>query len=165
MGSSQTLNQQTNGVEDLNQRGKTKTMRDPFVVSSISWHEVADEVAIDNINLLEDALRSHLKLSDYGDIVGVAFVYIIEQSDNHTHEDSFSYRPKRKEIYTQMRLPYAVVQQSSPEEVLHMMAAKYVETMEEWLGKKKIPNFDAQRFVKDVQELFERQDWLQSIAA
>jgi hypothetical protein len=37
-------------------------MRDPFVVSSITWHEVADEVAIDNINLLEDALRSHLKL-------------------------------------------------------------------------------------------------------
>ena len=61
---SESLNQQTNGVEDLNQRGKTKTMRDPFVVSSITWHEVADAVAIDNINLLEDALRSHLKLSD-----------------------------------------------------------------------------------------------------
>jgi hypothetical protein len=64
-----------------------------------------------------------------------------------------------------MRLPYAVVQQSSPEEVLHLTAAKYLETMQEWLGKKKIPNFDAQRFVKDVQELFERQDWLQSVAA
>lgn len=140
-------------------------MRDPFVVSSVTWHEVPDEVAIDNINLIEAALKGHLKLSDYGEIVGIAFIYIIEQDDEHTHVDSFSYRPKRKEIYTQMSLPYAVVQQSSPEEVLHMMAAKYVDTMQEYLSKKKIRNFDAQRFVKDVQELFERQNWLHSVAA
>ena len=144
---------------------KTKTMRDPFVVSSVTWHEVPDEVAIDNINLIEAALKDHLKLSDYGEIVGIAFIYIIEQDDEHTHVDSFSYRPKRKEIYTQMSLPYAVVQQSSPEEVLHMMATKYVDTMQEYLSKKKIRNFDAQRFVKDVQELFERQNWLHSVAA
>lgn len=64
-----------------------------------------------------------------------------------------------------MSLPYAVVQQSSPEEVLHLMAVKYVDTMQEYLNKKKIRNFDAQRFVKDVQELFERQNWLQPVAA
>jgi hypothetical protein len=140
-------------------------MRDPFVISSITWHEIPDAIAIDNINLLEAALRDHLKLSDYGDIVGIAFIYIIEQNDDDTHVDSFSYRPKRKEIYTQMSLPYALVQQSNPEQVLHLMAAKYIDTMREWLGKKKIPNFDAQRFVKDVQELFERQDWLQPVTA
>lgn len=58
-----------------------------------------------------------------------------------------------------------MVQQSSPEEVLHLMAAKYVDTMQEYLSKKKIRNFDAQRFVKDVQELFERQNWLHAVAA
>lgn len=140
-------------------------MRDPFVVSSVTWHEVPDEVAIDNINLIEAALKDHLKLSDYGEIVGIAFIYIIEQEDDHTHVDSFSYRPKRKEIYTQMRLPYAVVQQSSPEEVLHLMVAKYVDTMQEYLNKKKIRNFDAQHFIRDVKELFERLNWLQPVSA
>lgn len=49
--------------------------------------------------------------------------------------------------------------------MLHLMAAKYVDTMQEYLSKKKIRNFDAQRFVKDVQELFERQNWLHAVAA
>ena len=138
-------------------------MRDPFVVSSISWHQVSDEVAIDNVVTIEDTLKTNLKLSDYGDIVGVAFIYIITQSDDGMHQNGFSYRPKRKELYTQMRLPYDVVQKSTPEEVLHLMAAKYIDTMLEWLPKKKIANFDWQRFVKDVQDLFERQGWLQAM--
>jgi hypothetical protein len=138
-------------------------MRDPFVVSSISWHEVTDAVAIDNINMIEDALQANLKLSEYGAITGVAFIYIIEHDDNHMHEDQFSYSAKRGEVSTQMRLSYDEVQKSTPEEVLHLMAAKYIDTMLEWLPKKKIANFDWQRFVKDVQDLFERQGWLQAI--
>ena len=138
-------------------------MRDPFVVSSISWHEVTDEVAIDNINLIEDVLQANLKLSEYGAITGVAFIYIIEHDDNDMHEDQFSYSAKRGEVSTQMRLSYDEVQKSTPEEVLHLMAAKYIDTMLEWLPKKKITNFDWQRFVKDVQDLFERQGWLQAM--
>lgn len=140
-------------------------MRDPFVVSSITWHEVSNEVAIDNINLIEEVLQKHLKLENYGDITGVAFIYIIELEESNTHQDGFAYRVKRKEIYTQMRLPYNEVQDSTPQEVLHLMAAKYVETMQEWLPKKKIKNFNWQRFVQDVQDLFERQGWLQEVAA
>ncbi len=138
-------------------------MRDPFVVSSISWHEVTDEVAIDNINQIEDVLQANVKLSEYGVITGVAFIYIIEHDDNHMHEDQFSYSVKRGEVSTQMRLSYDEVQKSTPEEVLHLMAAKYIDTMLEWLPKKKIANFDWQRFVKDVQNLFARQGWLQAL--
>lgn len=138
-------------------------MRDPFVVSSITWHEVADEIATDNINLIENALQANLKLSDYGDITGIAFIYIIKHAENHIHEDHFSYSAKQKEVSTQMRLSYDEVQKSTPEEVLHLMAAKYVDTMREWLPKKKVANFDWQRFVKDVQDLFERQGWLKAL--
>lgn len=140
-------------------------MRDPFVVSSITWHEVSDAVATDNINLIEDALQAHLKLSDYGSLSGVAFFFIIKRPENHLHEDRFSYSSKYKEITAQMRLPYTEVQASTPQEVLHMMAAKYIDTMQEWLPKKKVANFDWQRFVKDVQDLFEKQGWLQPVAA
>lgn len=140
-------------------------MRDPFVVSSISWHEVSDQIAIHNINLIEDALQEHLKLENYGNITGIAFIYIITQPEDDMHEDGFAYRTKRKEIYTQMRLPYTEVQTSTPQEVLHMMAAKYLDTMQEWLPKKKVANFDWQRFVKDIQDLFEKQGWLQAVEA
>lgn len=63
-----------------------------------------------------------------------------------------------------MRLPYDEVQKSTPQEVLHLMAAEYLDTMQEWLPKKKIKNFDWQRFVQDVQHLFERQGWLEDVA-
>ena len=61
--------------------------------------------------------------------------------------------------------PYHEVQKSTPQEVLHMMAAKYLETMQQWLPKKKIANFDWKRFVNDVQDLFERQGWLVAVEA
>lgn len=137
-------------------------MRDPFVVSSISWREVPLEVAIDNVVSIEEKLKANVRLSDYGDIAGVAFIYVIEQEDDFYH-DGFSYRPKLKEIHTQIRLSYQEVQKSTQQEVLHMMAAKYIETMQQWLPKKKIANFDWKRFVNDVQDLFERQGWLAAV--
>ena len=139
-------------------------MRDPFVVSSISWREVPLEVAIDNVVSIEDLLKAKVQLSDYGDIAGVAFIYVIEQEEDF-YQDGFSYRPKLKEIHAQMRLPYHEVQKSTPQEVLHMMAAKYIETMQQWLPKKKIANFDWKHFVQDVQDLFERQGWLEAVGA
>lgn len=139
-------------------------MRDPFVVSSITWREVPLEVAIDNVVGIEAVLKANIQLSKYGDLAGVSFIYVIEQEEDF-YKDQFSYRIKDKEIHAQMRLPYAEVQAATPQEVLHMMAAKYIDTMQEWLPKKKVANFDWQRFVKDVQDLFEKQGWLQPVAA
>lgn len=139
-------------------------MRDPFVVSSITWREVPLEVAIDNVVGIEAVLKANIQLSKYGDLAGVSFIYVIEQEEDF-YKDQFSYRIKDKEIHAQMRLPYAEVQAATPQEVLHMMAAKYIDTMQEWLPKKKVANFDWQRFVKDVQDLFEKQGWLQAVAA
>ena len=58
-----------------------------------------------------------------------------------------------------------IAQTSTQQEVLHMMAAKYIETMQLWLPKKKIANFDWKRFIKDVQDVFERQGWLEAVGA
>lgn len=137
-------------------------MRDPFVVSSISWREVPLGMAIDNVVSIEGLLKGNLQLSEYGDIAGVAFIYVIEQDENF-YSDRFIYRPKLKEIHAQFRLPYLEVQKSTQQEVLHMMAAKYIETMQLWLPKKKIVNFDWKRFVKDVHNVFEQQGWLEAV--
>lgn len=139
-------------------------MRDPFVASSITWREVPLEVAIDNVVGIEAVLKTNIQLRNYGDLAGVPFIYVIEQEEDF-YKDRFSYRIKDKEIHAQMCLPYAEVLASTPQEVLHMMAAKYIDTMQEWLPKKKIANFDWQRFVKDVQNLFEKQGWLQPVTA
>lgn len=40
------------------------------------------------------------------------------------------------------------------------MAASYLQTMQNKLPIKKIPNFDQARFVADVQRLFEAEGWL-----
>lgn len=58
-------------------------MRDPFVVSSISWREVPLETAIDNVVSIEGLLKANLQLSEYGDIAGVAFNYVIEQPEQY----------------------------------------------------------------------------------
>lgn len=133
----------------------------PFVISGIVWHELSDKIAIVNTNALKDVLNGHLQLDTYGALSGIAFIYIVTQPDDEIHEECFSYSRKNKELYIQMRLPYAEVQSASTPEVLHMMAAKYLQTMQEWLPKKKIPNFNHSRFVADLQDLFERQGWLQ----
>ncbi|AEE50266.1 hypothetical protein [Haliscomenobacter hydrossis] len=140
-------------------------MRDPFVVSSITWHEISGKIDPDNINLVEETLLENLNLRDYGDLMGIAFIYIVKPTGNEIHQEEFTYSRKKKELYIQIRLPYYEVQSASTNEVLHMMANKYLQTMQERLPKKKIPGFNWISFVEDVRNLFERKGWLQEVEA
>lgn len=136
-------------------------MYQPFVITCITWPEVTDKVAYTNTQLLRESLNSHLTLADYGDLQGIAFVYIVTPPEDVIHQETFSYSRKNQELYIEMRLPYEVVMSSSLPEVLQLMAAKYVQALEEYMPKKKIPHFDQARFVGDVRALFEREGWLQ----
>lgn len=136
-------------------------MYQPFVITCITWPEVTDKVAYTNTQLLREALNSQLTLSSYGDLQGIAFVYIVTPPEDVIHQETFRYSRKNRELYIEMRLPYEVVINSSLPEVLQLMASKYLQTLEEYLPKKKIPHFDQARFVADVRALFEREAWLQ----
>jgi len=140
-------------------------MYQPFVITCITWPEVADKVAYTNTQLLRETLNSQLDLSSYGDLQGIAFVYIVTPPEDVIHQETFSYSRKKKELYIEMRLPYKEVMNRSLPEVLQLMAAKYLQTLEEYLPKKKVPHFDQARFIADVRDLFEREAWLQGAMA
>lgn len=141
-------------------------MRNQFVISGIlEDDQVGDKLAFNNVVILEKVLSEYLKLSNYGDVVGIAFIFMVTTPGDSIHEEEFTYRPKKKEIYIQMRLPYQEVENASETEVLHLMAAKYLQTLQKHLPKKKIAHFDSARFTQDVQHLFEQQGWLASVEA
>jgi hypothetical protein len=135
-------------------------MRNPFVVSSITWHEVPLAIAIDQVNLIEEALNEHLDLAQYGQITGLAFIFIIKPESNTIHENHISYSRKRKEIVIQMRVGYDLVQKSALPTVMNLLCQQYVETITKALPLKKVPHFDCARFGKDVYELFLEKGWV-----
>lgn len=137
-------------------------MRAPFVVSSITWHEISNKLEFDNINKLEDVLNAQLQLSKYGNgVSGLAFIYIAVQPSNTIHEEMIRYSRKKKEIYIQKKLPFDLVSEYDKAQVLQLMAATYLHTLDE-LKQKNIPDFDLSRFQQDVRQLFEAQGWLVS---
>lgn len=137
----------------------------PFVISGILEEPITEKVAFTNTNLLSDVLNAQLQLESYGEgVKGIAFIYIVTLPADDIHVESFRYRKKDQEIHIQMRLPFAAVESSSLEEVLHLMAKKYLDTMLEKLPNKNIPGFDWRHFTADVQNLFERKGWLMSLA-
>lgn len=132
----------------------------PFYLSPITWQELTDKVAFDNAPLLEDTLNAHLSLSNYGSgLDRLSFVFIAVQPDNRIHEEVLRYSRKKRELYIQKKLPYDLVVACDKPQVLQLMAATYLETLED-LDKKRIPDIDLPRFRADVQALFEAQGWL-----
>jgi hypothetical protein len=137
----------------------------PFVISGILEENITDKVAFTNANLLEDTLNAHLKLENYGEgVKGIAFLFIVTAPADTIHVESFRYRKKDQEMHIQMRLPYATVESMRVEDVLPLMAKKYLDTMREKLPSKHIPGFDWAHFTADLQDLFERKGWLMGAA-
>lgn len=135
-------------------------IRRPFVISGILWHEIGEKVAFVNSVTMEDVLNEHLQLLDYGKgLKGIAFIFIVQQSYSKFHREEMTYDRKRKELYIQMKLPYELVEQYERPQVLQLMATTYLHTIKD-LPKLNIPDFDYQRFAKDVEQLFEGQGWL-----
>jgi len=58
---------------------------------------------------------------------------------------------------------YQDVEAATLTEVRRLMAKKYLETMKGRLPKKKIPGFDWERFVRDVEPVFEEEDVLEGM--
>ncbi|AEE49474.1 hypothetical protein [Haliscomenobacter hydrossis] len=142
---------------------KTEHMYAPFVISSIADEdEVGKKVETDL--LIQEFLNQHLKLSTYGEgLTGIAFVYIVTPPIDVIHQDEIIYRAKKKELYIEMRLSYEKVVAASDAEVLQMMAQKYLQTFQDKSLWKKLKGFDCKGFSRDVQRLFEEQEWLKVV--
>jgi hypothetical protein len=137
-------------------------MYSPFVVTGILQQEIADKVSPININIIGDLLNENLQFSHYGaGLVGISFFYIVLPPDNQNHREYSRYTGKDRLLHLQFRLPYDLVEQLTREQVLPIMAQKYLQALKEVFPKKKIENFDYASLLKDMEHLFEQQGWLE----
>ncbi|MFN7117320.1 MAG: hypothetical protein ACK4TA_11010 [Saprospiraceae bacterium] len=130
----------------------------PFKFTAIAWHEVDDKISLLDFKV---ELNKHIKISDYGDNVKeIIFIFVAMRPPVRFHPERVEYNKKKHDIFMRLHLPYDLVEQYNQEQVLQLMASFYLHAMETHLPKLHIPDFDYQRFVKDVRALFEEKEWL-----
>lgn len=134
----------------------------PFVVSSITEDNfIGDKIDVHNIVLLEQLLNAQLQLSAYGTgVAGIAVVFIGTAPEDVIHEEEMSYEASTQEVYLQLRLPYAALEQATEGEVLQLMARRYVEGLREAAAADHLENFDWEGLVQQVEEVFRAEGWL-----
>lgn len=126
------------------------------------WHNVSDKMLAALIPFM-NVVNEHLSLQNYSRTVQhVVFLFLVQQSD--FHRERFYYNKKRQEIYIEKNLPYEQVEQATEEEVLQLMAQLYLRLIDDY-PKLRLPDFDHQKFKRNVQRLFEAQGWLVAEAA
>lgn len=125
-----------------------------FVVSSIAEdNSIGDKIDANNVQLLEQLLNSRLQLAAYGPGVkgiGVVFLGTAPEADV-IHEEEFRFEASTGEVYLQLRLPYAVLEQASEEEVRGLMARRYLEGLRDLAGVAGAADFDWERLRGDVE--------------
>ncbi len=133
----------------------------PFKFTSITWHEVGDKIDFDNLNTLEEVVNVHLRLAEYGNnITSIYFIFVALQSPALLHPEGVTYSKKNHGIFMQIHLPFHLVEQYNKAQVMQLMASFYLNAMRTHLPKLRIPDFDYQRFIQDVEALFEEKGWL-----
>lgn len=132
-------------------------MYSSFVVSSITEdNAIGDKIDARNVPLLEQGLNAHLHLSDYGTAVqGIAVVFLgtLPEAD-FIHEEEVRYNAHSKEVYVQVRLPYAALEQASEAEVWHLMARQYLQALRSLGALEQVLDFDWEGLVRDVERMF-----------
>jgi len=128
----------------------------PFVISSITEdNPIGDKIAAHNVVLLEQSLNAQLQLPAYGEgLAGIAVVFIGTTPEDVIHEEEMSYDAHTKEVYVQVRLPYAALEQASEAEVLGLMARQYLQVLRGLGALEQVVDFDWEGLVKDVQDVF-----------
>jgi Immunity protein 44 len=135
-----------------------------FVITGILDEVIAHKVSYVNTQRMANLLNNHLTLDRYGSgITGISFFFIVTAPEDVIHTEFTRYSRKDQELHLQLRLPYEEVLHAAPEQVLHMMAQKYLQALQIYLPKKKIADFNWQVLVRDVEILFTEQGWLETV--
>ena len=78
-------------------------------------------------------------------------VFLGTAPEDVIHEEESRFDASTGEVYLQLRLPYAVLEQASEEEVLGLMARRYLEGLRDLAGEAQVADFDWERLLGDVQ--------------
>jgi hypothetical protein len=128
----------------------------PFIISSIVEDTpIGDKIDAQNVVLLEQLLNADLQLSVYGTgVLGIAVVFIGTVPQDAIHQEEITFDGAKKELYAQLRLPYADLEQATEAEVLVLMARKYLQTLRDLAAVEQVADFDWEHLLQDVQNLF-----------
>ena len=127
-----------------------------FRFTSITWHELPLEKALDDVKTVEKMLKDNLNLKNYGDEIDyVFFIFVIIFPHNINHPEHHRFYRQKRYLDFQLKLDYFEVMAATPEEVRAMMATLFLNSI--LLYKKmRLKNFDYARFYADVKSLFEK---------
>ena len=127
-----------------------------FVVSSITEdNPIGDKIDTHNVQLLEQLLNANVQLATYGTgVTGIAVVFVGTAPEDVIHEEEISFEPATREGYLQLRLPYAALEPATEQEVLGLMARRYLQGLRYLARVAQAADFDWARLVQDVQGLF-----------
>lgn len=104
---------------------------------------------------LSSSRQDQMQLSAYGTgVLGIAVVFIGTVPQDAIHQDEITFDAAKKELYTQVRLPYADLEQATEAEVLVLMARKYLQTLRDLAALEQVVDFDWEHLLQDVQNLF-----------
>lgn len=134
-----------------------KDMRKEISVTARVWKDVPLEKGV-FIHSLTDLLNDHIDLSTYGKGVEEFNFTAIIEPDNF-FPDKFRYSGKCKRVDIEWRMPYRKVLSTPTDVFKGQLARAYLGAIDEII-KSNISGFDALRFRKDVEDLFEKQGWL-----
>ena len=128
----------------------------PFIISSIvEDNSIGNKIDAHNVQLLEQLLNAQVQLSKYGTgLRGIAVVFIGTAPEDVIHQEEITYDASKKDLYVQVRLPYAELEQATEAEVLVLMARKYLQTLRDLAALEELRDFDGERLVRDVQGMF-----------
>ena len=127
-----------------------------FVVSSITEdNSIGDKIDTHNLQLLEQLLNANVQLAAYGPgVAGIAVVFVGTAPEDVIHEEEISFEPATREGYLQLRLPYTALEPATEQEVLELMAQRYLQGLRDLAVVAQATDFDWARLVRDVQDLF-----------
>lgn len=127
-----------------------------FIISSIvEDNPIGDKIDAHNVSWLEQLLNAQVQLSKYGTgLQGIAAVFIGTGPEDVIHQEETTFDADKKELYIQLRLPYAALEQATEATVLGLMVRQYLQALRGFGALEQVVDFDWEGLLKDVQNLF-----------
>lgn len=126
-----------------------------FIISSIvEDNAIGNKIDAHNVPWLEQLLNAQLQLSKYGTgLTGIAVVFIGTGPQDLIHQEETTFDTDKKELYIQLRLPYAVLEQATEQELLGLMARQYLQALRGEGALEQVVDFDGEGLVRDVERV------------
>lgn len=126
-----------------------------FIISSIvEDNPIGDKIDAHNVPWLEQVLNAQLQLSKYGTgLRGIALVFLGTGPEDVIHQEESTFDADKKELYIQLRLPYAVLEQATEAAVLGLMVRQYLQALRALGALEQLVDFDWEGLVRDVERV------------